>query len=192
MSILNTSSFTVGYDRIANVLSSECGVCMSFDPKKETGIHPRIEKFNAIWDTGATNSVITKSVVDKLGLISTGFAKVYHANGSEVVNTYNVNIALPNNVEFHSLRVTEGKLNNGDVLIGMDIISNGDFSVCANEGKTIFSFQFPSTHSIDFVKEFNEEKKRVMHTPVIREKLPGRNNLCHCGSGKKYKNCHGR
>ena len=29
-------------------------------------------------------------------------------------------------------------------------------------------------------------------SPVIKEKLPGRNDPCPCGSGKKFKNCHGR
>ncbi|MDY3063110.1 MAG: preprotein translocase subunit SecA [Bacteroidaceae bacterium] len=28
--------------------------------------------------------------------------------------------------------------------------------------------------------------------PYVREKLPGRNDPCPCGSGKKFKNCHGR
>ena len=28
--------------------------------------------------------------------------------------------------------------------------------------------------------------------PITREKLPGRNDPCPCGSGKKFKNCHGR
>ena len=28
--------------------------------------------------------------------------------------------------------------------------------------------------------------------PVVKEKMPGRNDLCPCGSGKKFKNCHGR
>ncbi len=29
-------------------------------------------------------------------------------------------------------------------------------------------------------------------TPIVKEKLPGRNDPCPCGSGKKFKNCHGR
>jgi preprotein translocase subunit SecA len=29
-------------------------------------------------------------------------------------------------------------------------------------------------------------------SPVIAEKKVGRNDPCPCGSGKKYKNCHGR
>ena len=28
--------------------------------------------------------------------------------------------------------------------------------------------------------------------PIVREKAPGRNDPCPCGSGKKFKNCHGK
>ena len=27
---------------------------------------------------------------------------------------------------------------------------------------------------------------------AIKDKMPGRNDPCPCGSGKKFKNCHGR
>lgn len=30
------------------------------------------------------------------------------------------------------------------------------------------------------------------NTPIVKDKLPGRNDPCPCGSGKKFKNCHGR
>lgn len=36
----------------------------------------------------------------------------------------------------------------------------------------------------------NEEARRQQ--PVQAEKLPSRNDLCPCGSGKKFKACHGR
>ncbi|MCH5307514.1 MAG: preprotein translocase subunit SecA [Prevotella sp.] len=29
-------------------------------------------------------------------------------------------------------------------------------------------------------------------TPIVKDKLPSRNDPCPCGSGKKFKNCHGR
>jgi preprotein translocase subunit SecA len=32
----------------------------------------------------------------------------------------------------------------------------------------------------------------VVNTPVRVDKTPGRNEPCYCGSGKKYKLCHGR
>ena len=28
--------------------------------------------------------------------------------------------------------------------------------------------------------------------PIVKENLPGRNDPCPCGSGKKFKNCHGK
>ena len=36
--------------------------------------------------------------------------------------------------------------------------------------------------------------ERLLHPtrPVAVEKTPGRNEPCPCGSGKKYKHCHGR
>jgi preprotein translocase subunit SecA len=37
--------------------------------------------------------------------------------------------------------------------------------------------------------ESGEQQKRVQ--PVRVEKKVGRNDPCPCGSGKKYKNCHG-
>jgi SEC-C motif-containing protein len=33
--------------------------------------------------------------------------------------------------------------------------------------------------------------KSVTNEPVRAEALPGRNEPCHCGSGKKFKKCHG-
>mgnify|MGYP002726253940 FL=1 len=30
------------------------------------------------------------------------------------------------------------------------------------------------------------------HAPLVKDKMPGRNDPCPCGSGKKFKNCHGK
>lgn len=37
-----------------------------------------------------------------------------------------------------------------DVLIGMDIISNGDFAISNYEGRTQFSFRIPSQEHIEY------------------------------------------
>ncbi|MEA4976333.1 MAG: preprotein translocase subunit SecA [Paludibacter sp.] len=42
----------------------------------------------------------------------------------------------------------------------------------------------------DPTKQDTRENQRV--EPVHVEKKPGRNELCYCGSGKKYKHCHGK
>ena len=36
------------------------------------------------------------------------------------------------------------------------------------------------------------DTREQKHEPVRVQKTPGRNNPCPCGSGKKFKNCHGR
>jgi hypothetical protein len=179
-------AFTIEYKGIVTALETQCGICEAYNPIFQKGVkHPPVSNYHAIWDTGAMGSVISTNVVKALNLKSTGKARVFHADGQSIVDTYLVNILLPNNVGFSSLRVTEGQLNDTDVLIGMDIISQGDFSVTASQGKTKFSFQLPSTHDTDYVKECN----RKTHTSVVKEKEPGRNDPCPCGSGKKYKHC---
>lgn len=36
-----------------------------------------------------------------------------------------------------------------------------------------------------------DEKKKV-RKPIVKKQTVGRNDPCPCGSGKKYKNCHGQ
>ena len=37
-----------------------------------------------------------------------------------------------------------------------------------------------------------DTREQPKNEPVRAQKMPGRNDLCPCGSGKKFKNCHGR
>lgn len=41
-------------------------------------------------------------------------------------------------------------------------------------------------------QDTREGAQQQRKTPIRKEKLPGRNDPCPCGSGKKFKNCHGR
>lgn len=181
-----SESFTLSLNGLTNVLITPAIVFPAFDPK-QTKPHPTGKQYNAIWDTGATNSVITVKIVRECGLKQIGITKVQGVGG--VINDcpqYLVNIGLPNNVGVLAVRVTEGNLSSGiDVLIGMDIIALGDFAITNREKKTTFSFRFPSMETIDFVKQ---HKKDHQATP---QKI-GRNAPCPCGSGKKYKKCCGK
>ena len=38
----------------------------------------------------------------------------------------------------------------------------------------------------------HDTRARQPRTPIVKDKLPGRNDPCPCGSGKKFKQCHGR
>ncbi len=46
-----------------------------------------------------------------------------------------------------------------------------------------------AANELDFDQSTQEN---IKHMPVTVEKLPGRNEPCPCGSGKKYKVCHGK
>ena len=41
-------------------------------------------------------------------------------------------------------------------------------------------------------QDTREPAKQVHHQPIVRDKMPRPNDPCPCGSGKKFKNCHGR
>jgi uncharacterized protein YecA (UPF0149 family) len=71
------------------------------------------------------------------------------------------------------------------LLIGMDLISLGDFAVTNFAGKTVFSFRVPSVQMIDFVQSGN----RGAVPPPSGVSKAGRNDPCPCGSGKKFKKC---
>src|SRR4030042_4196075 len=153
-------AFTSRYNRLSSVLINKVHIYKAFTPTSSQGSKPSgAKEYNALWDTGATGSVITRKVVDECGLKPISRATIHHANGTSETLVYLISIFLPNNVCFNSLRVTEGKLaGDTEVLIGMDIIGKGDFAVTNYEGKTAFSFRLPSTSTIDFVKEIDSTK----------------------------------
>ena len=143
-------AFTIDYSMIVNVLETSVKISEYFDPDVHNDIdYPTMYEFDATWDTGAMISVISTSVTEKLGLEPIGKETVGHGGGVSVAYKYLVNLFLPNDVVFVSLEVL-GMPISVDVLIGMDIISKGDFAITSSQGKTKFSFQIPSTHDITF------------------------------------------
>lgn len=132
-------AFTSKYVRLSAVLINKVHIYKAFTPTSSQSLKPSDAKeYNALWDTGATGSVITRKVVDECGLKPISRATIHHANGTSETLVYLVSIFLPNNVCFNSLRVSEGKLaGDTEVLIGMDIIGQGDFAVTNHGGKTV-------------------------------------------------------
>ena len=60
------------------------------------------------------------------------------------------------------------------------------------EEKTDFSKYKTEKENIEEEKVSKEENKKPKQAPIRVEKKLGRNDPCFCGSGKKYKNCHGQ
>ena len=151
-------AFTIDYSGLARVLHTRVLVCIPFIQ----GEKPEFKQYEAIWDTGATNSAITQRVINDLSLKPTGMAEVRHADGKSMTETFLVNIVLPNKVMFGQVRVSKVNLIPDDsqkeedrpqLLIGMDIIGAGDFVVTNYNKKTCLTFRLPSIERINFVPQ---------------------------------------
>ncbi len=184
---IQARAFNAAYPRLTNALVSEVHISSAFDLSHRPS-DSDLKKYLAIWDTGATNSVITQKVVQECALKPIAVTKVNTANAERLSNVYLAGIWLPNKVSIPQVRVTEGTIGGGaEVLIGMDIICMGDFAVTNKDGKTNFSFRLPSLECLDFVKQIPP----LIQSGTQTLRKVGRNDPCPCGSGKKYKRCHG-
>jgi hypothetical protein len=184
----NFSAFTVKHSGLVNRIVTEIGLTSAFDPQDPPVPPPKLHPTSALWDTGATSSCITPSTVKAVGLSPVGIRMVSHGGGSELRNTYMVNLYLPNRVLVAGVLVAEfAETGSFGVVIGMDVISQGDFSITNCRSQTWASFRIPSVLGIDYVEEAN----RIAYAGV------GRNSPCPCGKmdagGKpvKFKKCHG-
>ena len=114
-----------------------------------------IKDSNALIDTGATGSCISRKFAQEAGLKPFMMGQVRGAHGVATVPVYIVDLLLPNGIMFENMEVTEfygGE--NFDFIIGMNILRMGDMALSNAKGQTVFSFRMPpaETH-IDFVQE---------------------------------------
>lgn len=136
-------------------LRSQVRICAAFDPKvTPEAERPELQAFVGLWDTGATGSVVNQRVVDACHLKPVSMRNVQGAYGGLTIKpAYLVNIQLPNGVGIPNVNVILGELSGFDALIGMDLITLGDFAITNQGGNTTFSFRFPSLHDIDYVRQ---------------------------------------
>ena len=89
-----------------------------------------IHRCTAIWDTGATSSMISADLARALQLEPQGTVRVSGVHGVEDAKLYTISLIFNNGFSIDDLQVSEAGNNAGfDVLIGMDVISKGIFVV---------------------------------------------------------------
>ena len=174
---------TCDYGGFPELLFMDVLVGPAFDPKQDEPM-PDTTQVKAIWDTGASASCITAPTVAKLQLPQYGQGDWNTAGGKRRTDTYLVSVFLPNKVCIPSLVVGEGDLGPIEMLVGLDVIRQGDFAVTNHLQKTVCSYRFPAAEHIDFLKHH----PRDYHPPGV----PSKNRPCPCNSGKLYKRCCGR
>lgn len=122
-----------------------------------------------------------------------GSAWIRGVHGPKMVNVYAIEITLNNPNITIKCRATECDELSDDgtvgLLLGMNVISNGDFYVSNYEGKTTMTFRVPSLQKVDFVAEI-EEFNRIVKIHQIESKRGI--DRCPCKSGKSFKNCHAK
>ena len=140
------SAFTYKYPQRQRAIITPCQVSNPL-------IRLKFIESKGLWDTGATNSAISKNLATKLQLRPIDQKEIRGVHGSEMANVYLIDIGLPQNrVVFKSLNVSEANLGSKiDIIIGMDIIGSCDFALCA--GKVFSYCNPPFDDSIDFVEK---------------------------------------
>jgi predicted aspartyl protease len=107
------------------------------------------ENGNAIWDTGATSSMISASMARKLQLNPIGTIQIAGVHGVANAKVYNIDIIFQNGFTIKNIKVSEASNFGGfDLLVGMDIIKRGVFLIDGTDGKLKVLFQFPADSSI--------------------------------------------
>ena len=155
-------AFTYRYPSLVRQLRSEI----------EINANNKQYKDIAVWDTGASGTCISMKVVDELSLIPIGKETMHTPSGHKQVSVYLVDIVLPNHVYIKNVKVCDSDIGNQGigVLIGMDIILNGDFAVSNTDNKTAVSFRIPSKSEIDFVPGCNVANNIPTHGRGKRKK----------------------
>ena len=77
------------------------------------------------------------------------------------------------------------------MLVGMNIIGMGDFSITNFNGETTMTFRVPSLEKNDYVSEIAEHNKMLkIHNSQLLHGI--KDPKCPCKSGKAWNNCHGK
>lgn len=141
-------AFTINYGQIVDCIVTEC-IVSNVDTGDNCSQSDSVRCL-AIWDSGATSSIITHKIIDELKLKPVGVCQVAGIHGAEYEYTYYINLQVPGNMFFKTLEVTEGELEDVDVLIGMDVISQGDFCISNGNSETVVAFRSPSGEPLKF------------------------------------------
>ena len=115
-------------------------------------------EIDALWDTGATLSIMTPGIAKELGLKPVDKCIVGGINdASKLSDVVIVTLSLPNGIILNGRRLSINNIPGVDILIGMDIITMGDYVITNADGKTLFSFVIPTLNNkISFLKMINK------------------------------------
>ncbi len=150
---------TKSHPEVVNSVYTMVGIAPPFEmsPDEPFPYHDhRIIQVKALWDTGASISCISDRLVQQLDLHLLDHEKVVTASGVENMPLLMGHLVFPNQTHFLGWEILQFRYGDDDcdLIIGMDVINQGDFSITNFGGRTLFSFRIPSLHSIDYEGEW--------------------------------------
>ena len=145
-----SDSITVKSSKRLSYITTNVGVSFPFDVNNISQ-PPKPYTTAALWDTGSSHCFITKSLATSLALHPTDKALVEHAMGRTFENVYFATLQITEKY-YIEIELTECQSinNNFEIIIGMDVINQGNFAITNQEGMTTFSFRLPSETTINF------------------------------------------
>ena len=138
------------YTALADAIVTNA-IVVPTDAEVKAGEQPSLYYYtdSAAWDTGAQFTLISPRVVEGLGLKSSGKGRYMGIGGDQESDIYFVHIGLPNGQLKRYVSAYCSDLDDYDILIGMDIITETDFLVTNKDGKTTFLFRTPSEGGVE-------------------------------------------
>jgi len=131
-------AYDLEYTHIMKEIKAPISICCSCISNEEKSV-----KIDALWDTGATHSVLSPKIAQDLVLSPVDNLYVGGINTEISSDVVIVTITLPNGMTLPDRRFYVCNIPGVEVIIGMDIISMGDFNISNANGKTLFSFIIP-------------------------------------------------
>ena len=131
-----------------NAIQTDCIVMPSIEEITQSRQLCYTEVMSMVWDTGATNTLVSSQVVEALGLVPIEKSLVEGVGGIVESSVYRISIYLADNIVFKNVKVLCSDIGDYDLVVGMDIIAQGDFAISNNGGQVCFSFRYPSKERI--------------------------------------------
>jgi len=155
--------FFTTYKGITNTLITPAGILPASMTRITSDFAP--VEITALWDTGAVGTCIQPWLKDRLNL------RLYNPSGmltgvggsiKAYIALVDIHLAYNLIIQDHPVHIVEFP-GNADILIGMDILSMGNFAVCNADNITSFSFIIPPfpehINFIDRAEAANKESR---------------------------------
>lgn len=115
--------YTKEYESQPEAILTNVIICPAVDLSANVAVPVHCQVENVLWDTGATNTLISQEVVNALGLQPKNKALISSAGGDVESWTYLVHVILPTGTAELNVQALLNDNSDYDVVIGMEALA---------------------------------------------------------------------